>query len=425
MTSNKTQWGIVFCLISIALLGGLYLLFTSVPAGLNPILYKKTIPILGLLFSCFVLFFGHFSYPRLHSVKIYFLGYGIGLCEIAYFVLCRPFIKILSHARVPQGYFELLVSIVLLNLIITSLIPSGTKYRVTRSLTLAIVLTEMMVLAVFRFGSGAAVWLNPLFFNSALDPVFWIGLVLFIAAALFSILKIRREFFLGGIVAGCALLFFVSWISRLVSPSHTDLFHLLLFSSAPFYLSCCMVVHGFSRMEHRISYDPLLKIYNRDYCSRIITEQANMNVSPPFAVAMVDIDHFKQVNDTYGHQAGDAVLHAVAQAVQLGAGQLGISCRYGGEELAIFFPQKTAKEVLPVVEKIRTDIEKIKTRSGKKKISVTISAGISHRESFSQSIVDVIHASDKALYAAKNGGRNQVKTQKTSLSTTRKQPSLA
>jgi diguanylate cyclase (GGDEF)-like protein len=425
MPSRKTQWGIVFYIISVALLGGLCLLFASVPAGLNPVLYKKVIPVLGLLFSGFVLFFGHFSYPRLHSVKIYFLGYGIGLTGIVYFLLCKPLFKTLSGSRLPQGFVELLIILSLINLILASLIPSSTKYRIIRSFTLTIIMTEAMVLTILRFGPNTSLWLNPLFFNTAFDPVFWIGPVLFLAATLFCVWKIRSEFFLGGIIAGCALLFFVSWISRLFSPSHTDLFRLLLFSSAPCYLSCCMVVHGFSRMEHRISYDPLLKIYNRDYCSRIITEQANMNVSPPFAVAMVDIDHFKQVNDTYGHQAGDAVLHAVAQAVQQGAGQLGISCRYGGEELVIFFPQKTTKEIMPIVEKIRCDIEKIKTRSGKKKISVTISAGISHREAFSQSIVDVIQASDKALYAAKNGGRNQVKIQKTSVSTTRKQPSVA
>jgi diguanylate cyclase (GGDEF)-like protein len=425
MPASKTQWGIVFYSISIALLGGLYGLFASVPAGLNPILYKNVIPALGLIFSGFVLFFGHFSYPRLHSVKIYFLGYGSGLIGIVYFLLCRSLIKPLSQNRPSQGFVELLIIISLINLILTAMVPSGTKYRITRSFTLAIAMAEAMVLTILRFGTNRSAWLNPLFFNSALDPVFWIGPALFIAATFLSIWRIRNEFFLGGIVAGCSLLFFVSWTSRLISPSHADLVHLLLFSLAPLYLSCCMVIHGFSRMEHRISYDPLLKIFNRDYCSRIITEQANINVSPPFAVAMVDIDHFKQVNDTYGHQAGDAVLHAVAQAVQQGAGQQGISCRYGGEELAIFFPQKTTKEVMPIVEKIRTTIEKIKTPSGKKKISVTISAGISHRESFSQSIVDVIQASDKALYAAKNGGRNQIKTQKTSLNTTRKQPSAA
>jgi diguanylate cyclase (GGDEF)-like protein len=421
MSSNKTQWGTVFYLASIALLGGLYCLFAMVPAGMNPLLYKKVLPVLGLLFSGFVLFFGHFSYPRLHSVKVYFLGYGIGLTGIAFFVMGKPLFKAQILDRHSQGFVELLVIVSLVNLIIASIVPSDTKYRVTRSVTLAIVTAEAVLLAILRLGPNTAALLNSFFYDSAAYPVFWIGPALFIAATLLSIWRIRSEFFLGGIVAGCALILVLAWTCRLASPAHTDLLHLLLFSGMPLFLSCGMVIHGFSRMEHRISFDPLLKIYNRDYCSRIITEQANINVSPPFAVAMVDIDHFKQVNDTYGHQAGDAVLHAVAQAVQHGAGQQGISCRYGGEELAIFFPQKTSKEVAVIVEKIRTDIEKIKTRSGKKKISVTISAGISHRESFSQTIVEVIQASDKALYAAKNGGRNQVKTQKTPLGTTRKQ----
>lgn len=413
MSSDRTQWGTVLYVVPIVLLCGLYYLFLAVPAGLNPVLYKEIIPVLGLLFSGVVLFFGHFSYPRIHSVKVYFLGYGIGLTCIAYFLLCRPFLKAVFQDLYSQGFIELLIIISFVNLLVVSLLPTNTKYRITRSVTLAIVAAETILLMVLRFGHHSSTWLNPLFYNTMLSPEFWIGPVLFLAATLLSVWRIRSEFFLGGIVAGCALIFFISWSCRLVSPAHADLFQMLLFSITPFYLSCSMVIHGFSRMEHRISFDPLLKIYNRDYCSRIITEQANINVSPPFAVAMVDIDHFKQVNDTYGHQAGDAVLHAVAQAVQHGAGQQGISCRYGGEELVIFFPQKTTKEVTLVVEKIRTAIEKIKTRSGKKKISVTISAGISHRESYSQSIVDVIQASDKAMYAAKNNGRNQVKSQKT------------
>jgi len=173
------------------------------------------------------------------------------------------------------------------------------------------------------------------------------------------------------------------------------------------------VIHGFLRMEHRIAYDPLLKIYNRDYCSRIITEQANVNVRPPFGVAMIDIDHFKQVNDSFGHQAGDAVLHDVSQAVQRGVGPDGIACRYGGEELAIFFPQKTAPAVITIAEEMRKDIEKTKTSFGRKTIQVTISVGVSCREQYSQSIVEVIKAADKALYTAKEEGRNRVRSQKT------------
>jgi diguanylate cyclase (GGDEF)-like protein len=223
--------------------------------------------------------------------------------------------------------------------------------------------------------------------------------------------RLRQEFYLGGIVCGCSLLCFAAWSSRLVlNPVHADIFNRYVFASIPLFGAIAIVIHVFLRMEHRISYDPLLHIFNRDYCSKIISEQANIITATPFGIAMVDIDHFKNVNDTYGHQAGDAVLYAVAQSVKHSAGVEGIACRYGGEELVIFFPQMSSKEVTVVAEKIRVAIERIKTKSGKKTITVTVSIGVSHRDIPEQSIVDVIQAADKALYAAKNGGRNQVKS---------------
>jgi diguanylate cyclase (GGDEF)-like protein len=128
---------------------------------------------------------------------------------------------------------------------------------------------------------------------------------------------------------------------------------------------------------------------------------------------MVDIDHFKNVNDSYGHQAGDQVLYNIAQTICREVVPDGVVCRYGGEELIIFFSQKTAKQVAPIVEKMRETIEKSKTKTAKKSLSVTVSCGISCREGPNQSIMEVIHAADKALYKAKEGGRNQVKMGKT------------
>jgi diguanylate cyclase (GGDEF)-like protein len=292
------------------------------------------------------------------------------------------------------------------------MIPKATKYRLTRSMTLVVIAVEAIALTVLKFGAGAPLWVRPFFPDRMAAPLFWLIPALFLAAAALSMVRIRREFFLGGIVAGCSLMLFTAWISRVCGGAHAGEYQTLVMGGCALYLSAGTVVHGFVRMEHRIAFDPLLKIYNRDYCSRIITEQANLDVSPPFGVAMVDIDHFKQVNDTYGHQAGDEVLHAVAQAVEREAGSESITCRYGGEELAVFFPQKTAKEAAQIGERIREGIEKIKTRSGRNTIQVTVSIGISHRDSYDQSIVEVIQAADKALYAAKKGGRNQVKTQR-------------
>jgi diguanylate cyclase (GGDEF)-like protein len=415
MLSNKARWGTLFAVAAMALLGGLYYLFTAVPAGRNIVLYQKVIPWIGLIFSCFSLFFGHFSYPRIHSFKVYFLGYAAGLCGLAYFALCKSVIPQAGFPPLPRGCVEFILVIGLANFVAVAAIPSGVKYRIAKSVTLGVVAAEAVLLSIFRFGLGSAELLRPFVFFRLLDPLLWAGPLLFIAAVLLSIWRVRYEFFLGGIISGSAALYTVAWISRALDPAHADLFHLLILAGVPVYLSASLVVHGFFRMEHRIAYDPLLKIFNRDYCSRIITEQANINVAPPLAVAMVDIDHFKQVNDTYGHQAGDAVLHGVAQAVQRGAGPDAIACRYGGEELAVFFPQRTMQEAQKITEEMRLAIEKIKTRSGKKTIQVTISAGVSCRDNYAQSIVDVIQAADKALYTAKKEGRNQVRTQKTPL----------
>jgi diguanylate cyclase (GGDEF)-like protein len=417
MVSNKARWGTSFCVAALVLFAGLCYVYQALPAGRNPALYQKELPAVGLIFSCFMLFLGHFSYSRLHSVRLYFLGYGAGCTGIINFTLYKAFFQTTAFPALPHGFRELIILIAFINLIAVTLIPSGTKFRAIKSLTLSVTTVETVLLCTFRFGHDADLWLKTLLYHTVWDPAFWIGPVFFTAVLILSLWKIRNEFFLGGIVAGCAALLLVAWASRLFASTHPDLFYQLIFTGTSAYLLGCMVIHGFFRVEHHIAYDPLLKIYNRDYCSRIITEQANLNVAPPFGVAMVDIDHFKQVNDTYGHQAGDAVLHTVAQAVQLGTGPDGIACRYGGEELAIFFPQKTINEVAEIIEGIRKNIEETKTRFNKKTIQVTISAGVSHREQYGQSIVDVIQAADKALYAAKEEGRNRVRSQKTPLKT--------
>jgi diguanylate cyclase (GGDEF)-like protein len=175
-----------------------------------------------------------------------------------------------------------------------------------------------------------------------------------------------------------------------------------------------------ARMEHRVAYDPLLHIYNRSYCSRIISEQSSVNTAPPLAVAMIDIDHFKKVNDTHGHQVGDQVLYNTAQAVCREVVPDGVVCRYGGEELIVFFPRKTAKEIVNIMERVRSSVEKVKTAAPRRKIKVTLSCGISCRTDMSQSVIDVIHTADKALYRAKKGGRNRTKSARTRAGATKR-----
>jgi diguanylate cyclase (GGDEF)-like protein len=140
----------------------------------------------------------------------------------------------------------------------------------------------------------------------------------------------------------------------------------------------------------------------------------------PCGLIMCDLDHFKLVNDTYGHQAGDQVLYAVAQTIQNEVVPAGTLCRYGGEEMVVFFPQIGIREAEPVIERVRKSIETLKVKTRNKTLSVKVSCGISARDDISQSIIDVIHTSDKALYKAKKEGRNQVRTSKTPLDSARK-----
>lgn len=143
-----------------------------------------------------------------------------------------------------------------------------------------------------------------------------------------------------------------------------------------------------------------------------------------YAVAMVDVDHFKTFNDTYGHAVGDQVLKLVgARLEEIGGG--GKPFRYGGEEFTVIFPDKDADEALPTLEALRLAIEKtsFKLRArdrfllnrGRKKagtkrpaeVSVTVSIGLAERREGGDPASDVIKRADAALYRAKESGRNR------------------
>jgi diguanylate cyclase (GGDEF)-like protein len=132
----------------------------------------------------------------------------------------------------------------------------------------------------------------------------------------------------------------------------------------------------------------------------------------PLAVALVDIDHFKVVNDTYGHLAGDHVLRAVSDALQ---GQLrgyDLAGRFGGEEFIILLPHAHEADARNVAERLRTHIADMEVpadgnRGCPTTIRVTISVGVAALEGVSRELTDLMAAADSALYHAKEGGRNR------------------
>ncbi len=133
-----------------------------------------------------------------------------------------------------------------------------------------------------------------------------------------------------------------------------------------------------------------------------------------FVVAMVDIDHFKKLNDRHGHDVGDQALAAVA-SVLAGVGGGGRAYRYGGEEFVIVFPRRRMDRVEATVEALRKRIQdrRIRVRGTKasgSSLSVTVSIGVAAAGPELRGFERVLKAADKALYRAKRGGRNQVAT---------------
>ena len=239
-------------------------------------------------------------------------------------------------------------------------------------------------------------------------------ILVYAASGLYLIVRIIRDFDprLSGYIGGLAGLY-----ATLLISTHPNLI-MLTFTMIGAILIITSVEASFSMAY----YDELTGLPGR----RSLNE-AMSNLSGTYAIGMMDIDHFKKFNDTYGHKVGDDVLRMVASKLAKTTGRAKVF-RYGGEEFTAVFSGKTAEEAVPHLEKLRKTIAKsmFKVRSktrktssakdrGKKKhknkeVSVTISIGVVNNSRRLNTPEKVIKESDKILYKAKNAGRNCVKT---------------
>jgi len=158
--------------------------------------------------------------------------------------------------------------------------------------------------------------------------------------------------------------------------------------------------------------DPLTNIYNRRIFNEIAVKewQRAKRSKSSLAVIMFDIDHFKKVNDTYGHLIGDQVLIHLADLCQSNMRSMDVFARYGGEEFIILMPDAELNSVRQTMERLRITIQKEPmTTSEETDVYVTISAGIANwNDNEDINIKDLIHRADQALYHSKEAGRNQV-----------------
>lgn len=128
----------------------------------------------------------------------------------------------------------------------------------------------------------------------------------------------------------------------------------------------------------------------------------------PASVAMLDIDFFKKVNDSYGHAAGDNVIRALANLLRQRLRRVDSLGRYGGEEFLVVLPDCPAEQARRILDEIRQRFAELHFIAGEQQFSVTLSAGIASTRDDSAQANDLLERADRALYAAKHGGRNQV-----------------
>jgi len=156
--------------------------------------------------------------------------------------------------------------------------------------------------------------------------------------------------------------------------------------------------------------DPLTGLYNaRAYyalCERALMQARRSQA--PFAMMFVDLDHFKRINDNYGHEAGDAVLRTVANALRLGVRQSDFLGRIGGEEFSAMLPDTDLEGAAALAEKLRQDIENLMPDIGGKRLPITASIGVAAAEAHAKSIAQIQSRADQAMYVAKREGRNRV-----------------
>lgn len=170
-------------------------------------------------------------------------------------------------------------------------------------------------------------------------------------------------------------------------------------------------LHLREKLESQSIRDGLTSLFNRSFMEIALERELTRasRQAKQVAVMMLDIDHFKQFNDAFGHEAGDVVLREVADAMRLGVRSEDIVCRYGGEEFVIIMPEITTRAALDRAELLRRMVGDLALRyHGQLLRQVTISVGVAMYPDHSDMPEELLRTADHALYAAKHKGRNCV-----------------
>ncbi len=196
------------------------------------------------------------------------------------------------------------------------------------------------------------------------------------------------------------------------------------FRLAAFAFSCALTTLGMALQRGQLAqteqtrqlwqdaaeHDALTGLLNRRvFLPRVQQEhQRSLRSKKPYAVAMLDLDHFKNVNNSHGHAGGDRVLSAFAAVVQENCRIIDTVARVGGEEFAVLLPECSAEQAEPILERIRSRLADLTVPIDGQGVTVTVSIGVAVGGSGPEAASEVLARADKALYRAKLAGRNRI-----------------
>ena len=165
-----------------------------------------------------------------------------------------------------------------------------------------------------------------------------------------------------------------------------------------------------SKLREQAIRDPLTNLFNRRYLEETLDRELSRAAREeyPVCIIMIDLDHFKRINDTHGHEAGDLVLKAIAEALSEFSRRGDFACRYGGEEFVIAMPNINLQTAYARAENLRQSLNLLRVPYEDDNLSVTISMGIACYPENGQTRESLLRAADQALYAAKEAGRNHI-----------------
>jgi diguanylate cyclase (GGDEF)-like protein len=163
------------------------------------------------------------------------------------------------------------------------------------------------------------------------------------------------------------------------------------------------------RLRTQATIDPLTGCRNRrGFDELLATELARAKRhSRPLSLMIVDIDHFKRINDELGHDVGDQALKRIGNLLRSSFRVSDVACRYGGEEFAIVFPETTKSDALKLADRVRAAIEALEPNNEVPR-TMTVSMGVSAFPEDGEDMAELFRSADQALYLAKSSGRNRV-----------------